>query len=389
MLDSDTQNRGFTPKAALVFTTIYDNPILETYLRNFIKYDRLDAVEVFLIPDRKTPGRVYDRCREVTMQGLQVTCPTMEEQEEFLSHLCLPPSFIPQNSDNRRNVGFLMALHSRVDFIISIDDDNYCLDEDFFGAHAVVCQDAVEAAVIDTSLGWYNICELLRFNRQGPVYPRGFPYYARHRPANPVHTTAQKSIHVNAGLWLQSPDLDAMSWLVNPAVSQSFPGQSVVLGRNVWTAVNTQNTALRAEAVAAYYYIMMGYPLLGGLPIDRYGDIMAGYFLQACMQHLGGSLRVGTPVAEHRRNRHDYLQDAMREIACLAIMEDLLPWITQQARLEGNSYSETYIALSYLLEDAVETFQGTLWNNSTRGYFHQTAHYMRKWATICQSLLGG
>ena len=73
MLDSDTQNRGFTPKAALVFTTIYDNPILETYLRNFIKYDRLDAVEVFLIPDRKTPGRVYDRCREVTMQGLQVT----------------------------------------------------------------------------------------------------------------------------------------------------------------------------------------------------------------------------------------------------------------------------------------------------------------------------
>ena len=58
----------------------------------------------------------------------------------------------------------------------------------------------------------------------------------------------------------------------------------------------------------------MGYEI-GGIAIDRYGDIFSGYFVQACARHLGGAIRVGTPVAEHRRNAHSYLQDATREWA--------------------------------------------------------------------------
>jgi hypothetical protein len=375
-------------KAAIVTTTIYDNDIIEGYFKNFQKYGRLDTAEVFVIPDRKTPARVYERCQELQSQGLRVTCPTLEEQETFLYRVGLHPDDIPYNSDNRRNIGFLMALESQVDFIISIDDDNFCLEDDFFGAHAIVCQKEVEAEVIDTSSGWYNICELLNFDHSGPVYPRGFPYFARHRQENVDIITARTAVHVNAGLWLQSPDIDGISWLVNPVSSQSHTGRSIVLGPNTWTPVNTQNTALQAEAVAAYYYIRMGYPLMGGLPIDRYGDIFAGYFLQACMHHLGGALRVGTPVVEHRRHGHDYLNDALREIACIALTEELLPWLTQEARLQGSTYREAYTSLSYLLEDAVETFHGRLWNDSTRGYFHQTAHFMRKWVRACQSLLG-
>ena len=135
--------------------------------------------------------------------------------------------------------------------------------------------------------------------------------------------------------------MDALSWLVKPRLSTAFLGPSVVLSGNTCRPVNTQNTALRSEAVAAYYYLRVNYPLLGGMLIDRYGDIFCGYFSQVCMHHLGGSLRVGIPICEHRRQSHNYLNDAIHELGCIAIMEDLLPWLTKEAKLEGNSYEKT------------------------------------------------
>jgi hypothetical protein len=376
-------------RGALVLTTIYDNNILEAYWKNFTEHNCLDSIEVYLIPDKKTPAAVYAKCQDIKQKGLRVTCPALDEQETFLSKVGLKPGFIPYNTDNRRNVGYLMALNAGVDFVISIDDDNYCIEsKNFFAEHSLVCENALDVEVIHTDSGWFNVCTLLHFDQPGPVYPRGFPYYARHQQDNLTRGLNKKSVHINTGLWLQAPDIDGISWLVNPVVSQSFCGQSVVLDRNIWTPLNTQNTSLRAEAIAAFYYIRMNYPLMGPVTIDRYGDIFAGYFVQACMHHLGGALRVGTPIAEHLRHGHNYLNDALREMSCLAIMEDLLPWLTQEAKLEGTTYPEAYQSLSFIMEDAVEGFTGRFWNDSTRGYFHQMAYSMRKWAKTCQSLLG-
>jgi len=377
------------PRGALVLTTIYDNSVLETYWQNLAKYHHLDSLEVFLIPDRKTPAAVYASCRELKQRGMRLKCPTLTEQEDFLTSVGLERAFVPYDSDNRRNVGYLMALAAGVDFLISIDDDNYCLEEDFFAAHALICGEAQETEVVATESGWFNICSLLQFDQAGPVYPRGFPYFARHRREDLTRRRAPKSIHFNVGLWLKSPDIDGISWLVNPVIAQSFRGPSLVLDNNIWSPINTQNTALRAEVVPAFYYLRMNYPLLGGLPIDRYGDIFAGYFAQACMHHLGGALRIGTPVAVHRRHSHNFLKDALQEMACLALMEDLLPWLTREAKLEGASYAESYVCLSALLEDAVERFTGSLWTGASRGYFHQVANFMRQWARCCSTLLGG
>lgn len=376
------------PHGALVVTTIYDTPILEAYQDNLARHQSLESIHVFLIPDRKTPHSMLARIPELRHRGLRVTCPSLSEQEDFLRRLGLPTGFIPYDSDNRRNVGFLMALDAGVDFVISIDDDNYCLEtEDFVAAHAMVCQEH-QGEMVSADSGWFNLCDLLEFDRPGPVYPRGFPYYARHRDNGVRRTSGAAPIHLNAGLWLTAPDVDGISWLVNPLWSRSFQGNSVVLDRGVWTPLNTQNTALRAEALPAYYYIRMNYPLLGGLPIDRYGDILSGYFIQACAHHLGGVMRVGTPLADHRRHSHNFLTDALREMACLALMEDLLPWLTREARLEGASYADAYECLSYSLQEAVEKFSSKLWNDVTRAFFHQTAYCMRTWLGACRSLLG-
>jgi glycosyltransferase involved in cell wall biosynthesis len=375
--------------SAMVLTTIFDTQVLDAYYENFNKYGHLDSVWVILITDRKTPSTIYYKCQELSSKGLRILCPTVGDQESFLSKVGLETFFIPYDSDNRRNVGFLMALEKEVDFIVSIDDDNYCINtDDFFKKHSIVLQGPVEAETVCSSSGWYNILHLLHFNKPGTNYPRGFPYFARHIDEKVVKRLSKASIHINAGLWLRDPDVDAISWLVNPMIGKAFSGPSIVLDKDTWTPLNSQNTSLKTEVIAAYYYVKMNYPLLGGMDIDRYGDIFSGYFCQACMRHLGGSLRIGTPIVEHRRNSHNYLNDAIREMAGIAVLEDLLPWLTKEAKLEGKTYPQSYVALSYLLEEAVEKFRGKFWNDPTRGYFHQTAYHMRKWSSVCQTIMG-
>jgi hypothetical protein len=373
------------PSAALVMTTIADPEILEDYRRNFERFGHLEHVKVFIIPDRKTPASAYDRCAQLRRSGMQVVCPTIEEQETYLRKFRNLARLIPYNSDNRRNIAFLMALESGADVMMSIDDDNYCLpDEDFFAGHSVARGDVVSGNEVHSSNGWFNICEMMDIRPDVNVYPRGFPYYARHQSVQISQAPAQGKVHMNAGLWLSEPDVDAMTWLVTPVRTIRMKGESILLGDKAWSPINTQNTGLSREVIVAYYYVRMGYPL-GGMPIDRFGDIVSGYFSQACVRHLGYKIRVGSPVAEHRRNSHNYMRDAANEFACIWAFEDFLQWLVD-VRLEGNNYTEAYTSLADLLEDAVESFSGTIWNDASRGYFHQMAYCMRQWIAACKEL---
>jgi len=374
-------------RASLVLTTIFEGPILETYFENFRKYGHLEQTEVILIPDRKTPAPVKDACDSLTARGLCCVCPSLEEQEAYLRRAGIPPEMIPYDSDNRRNVGYLMALESGTDFLITIDDDNYCVDsEDFFAAHSVVAQPPAEHDVAASSTGFLNICDLLEYAGPARVYPRGFPYVARHKPEQWQVEQRTADIHMNAGLWLRDPDVDAITWLVGPVRVSRFKGPSLTLAADTWAPVNSQNSALRRDAIAAYYFVRMGYNI-AGISIDRFGDIFSGYFTEACAKHLGGSIRFGSPVAEHRRNSHNYMKDAVREWACVVVLEDMLPWM-RETRLSGSSYAEAYLCLSHLMQDAVERFQGPLWTDGTRAYFHQMAYHMRLWLKACRAIGG-
>lgn len=377
-------------KGSIILTTIHEiDALLQSYFDNFQMYGRLEQVEVFVIPDRKTPRSVYESCRLLRNQGLRIHCPSLDEQEAFLRKIGIPPYFIPFDSDNRRNVGYLMALEGGADFIISIDDDNFAIiDQDFWAAHCVVCSDEVVAEVLSSSSGWFNPCTLLTFDHSLPLYPRGFPHYAR--CSDPALTQSERRVpvHVNVGLWIGDPDIDAMTWLVLPSRSLEFKGQPVVLDLDTWSPINSQNTALRREAIAAYYFVKMGYQLLNMPYIDRYGDIFSGYFLQKCVKHVGGYCRIGNPIVEHRRNTHDYLRDAAQELSGMMMIEELLPAL-MEIKLEGDSYCEAYVGLSYALEDLIETFKGLIWTDAAKGYFHQVGHHMRVWAKAVARLLGG
>src|SRR5262249_27535033 len=160
-----TLSPGFTTmslQAALVLTTIGDPALLEGYYANFAAHGHLEQVRAIVIPDRKTPAACFERCESLRQRGMRIECPNLEEQECFLRKLGFPAEMIPYDTDNRRNVGYLMALAGPMDFLISIDDDNFCPEqEDFFGEHAIVCGTQREVAIAETSEGWFNVCELL------------------------------------------------------------------------------------------------------------------------------------------------------------------------------------------------------------------------------------
>ena len=376
-------------QGSLVFTTINDPVILDDFHKNFQKFGHLEQMRAFVIPDKKSPAAIYQRCQRLREAGLRVTCPTLEEQEAYLTRVGFEPHLVPYNTDNRRNVGFLMALESGADFLISTDDDNFPhADEDVFAGHQIVCDDVAFAdETVESNTGWYNICDLLEFDRPVRTYARGFPYYARHQVEQLSTTPGKARVAINAGLWLDDADVNAISWLENPVHGQAYRGKSVILGKKTWSPINSQNTGLRRDVLASYFYVRMGYPL-SGVNIDRFGDILSGYFSLACARHLGETVRIGDPIADHRRNSHHYINDATNEWACAVLMEDFIRWLTEDAKLSGNTYAETYISLSYAIEDAVEKIQGRFWNDAARGFFHQTAYLMRRWAHVCNRLLG-
>ena len=89
-------------------------------------------------------------------------------------------------------------------------------------------------------------------------------------------------------------------------------------------------------------------------------------------------------MARHIRNTHNYLRDATQELACIAILEDLLLWVRER-RLDGKNYAETYVSLSHALE-AAAMFQGFIWTEEARQFFGSTAQSMREWVKACNCL---
>ena len=370
-------------KICIVVTTINTGEFLDDYCAQADAEGLRDRLRVVVIPDRKTPSELYQRCVQLAKRGFDVHCPNLAEQESYLKKFGQFGQLVPYNSDNRRNIGFLMALEWGCDVLLSIDDDNYCAGETY-DTVAQVCGDSITLPAVYSSDGWFNICEMLETEPNYRVYPRGFPYHKRHKVSEITYREESGTVRLNAGLWLQDPDVDAITWLAAPVRVSRFRGKSLLLGENVWSPINTQNTALHRDLVAGYYFVRMGYPL-AGMPIDRYGDIFSGYLVLACIQHMGHRVRVGTPVANHRRNAHNHMRDLAGELACIFVLEDFLAWLPT-ARLEGNTYSETYLSLADSIDDQVERFNGSIWTEATRGFFHQMTYCMRQWTSACRQV---
>jgi reversibly glycosylated polypeptide len=374
-------------ETAIVCTTIFEPAWLAGYLENLRAHGRDQDTAMIIIIDRKTPPTVAEAAAKARAQGYDVRLPSLDEQVEYLARLGAPADWVPWNTDNRRNIGFLMALESGAQRLISIDDDNYCLPgDDFVGSHAVVGQPA-GAVPLARGATWFNICGMLGMDTKATVHARGFPYAARRgehaklTPASKVPAVEKKRrVAINAGLWLSDPDVDAATRLTMRPDAQKVAVPAALMGPEVWTPINTQNTGLIREAVFAYYYVRMGYPLQG-LRIDRFGDILSGYFVQKVAKHLGDAIRLGAPVAEHRRSPHNLFKDLYFELAGMVIVEEMLPWLIE-LKLEGSDYAGAYRSLADAIAASASGYKGFIWDEGGREFLLDTARCMHTWLDV-------
>ena len=103
------------------------------------------------------------------------------------------------------------------------------------------------------------------------------------------------------------------------------------------------------------------------------------------MVHLGDGVRIGGPVAEHRRTPHNLFKDLYHELAGVVLLEDLLPWL-REAPLEGSNYAEATASLADALEAQAPRFTGFVWDEGGREFLAETAGLLRIWVDLVSRL---
>ena len=193
----------------------------------------------------------------------------LEVQQKFLRKFNGLSKIFTYNSLQRRNIGFLKAAEYDAKVIITLDDDNYIVNEKYLNYHSHLGK-TVNLREIKSSIGWFNPCSILRTNHKREIYMRGYPYSKRYIENKIIQKKGKGRVVLNMGLWKNDPDADAVTNLANPTKIVGLkPGYSnIMIGKGTTIPINTQNTAFLSEILPCCYDVIQGYSFKG-LRIDR------------------------------------------------------------------------------------------------------------------------
>ncbi len=370
------------PHMCLVITTINVPTLLEGYADNFEKHGHLKDVSTIIIGDRKTP---HEACRKLAQRlkgrGFDVCYVGLEEQEKYMDRFPKMKPLIPYNSDNRRNIGYLMAVEKGADILVAVDDDNFVSKDDWYDGHRLVGSRG-RFRTVACSNGWFNPCGLMDYEPERTIYARGYPYHKRWDHSRQTYTTEEGRVVLNGGLWLNDPDVDSLTRLTEPVRAVRVNEERVMLARGVLSPINTQNTAFHRDIVPAFYFVPVGDPV-GGLPVERYGDIWAGYFAKKLIDHLDDRITFGLPACDHRRNVHRLLHDLELEFWSVTLSDPLAEYLVKW-ELKGNNYCDCYLELADHLERA--EWPHKRMGGEVKAFFGRMAHAMRVWVETCRQV---
>jgi hypothetical protein len=364
------------PTYAIVVTTINGGGFIPVYLSNLREHGHLRDTRLYVVGDRKTPPSCRAAADAARREGMDCLYLGVEEQVAFLREFPGIDRIVPWNTDNRRNVGFVMALRDGAQTVITIDDDNLPVPgQDFVGGHAVTGRE-IEAPEFSASNGWYNLFDALDHTPAVRIWPRGYPYRLRTEDAV-ASRLARATVHVNAGLWLGDPDVDAITRIaIHPDV-KAMKLDRGLLAADTYSPINTQNTAIHRKSMPAYYYVLMHEPMHGSR-LNRFGDIWSGYFVQRCAKALGYAVAFGAPAVEQVRNDHDLFVDLREEYWGIVLSEHLSAWLTS-VQLPGSDYATVYGNLADRLAEYVGALEHPAVNGEVRAYFAKIRGAMHAW----------
>jgi len=269
--------------------------------------------------------------------------------------------------------------------IVTVDDDNFMTDADFIGHHLAVGTE-VEVPVVDHPSGWFNVCQRLTCDPPRRFYHRGYPKTQQDWDATGHRVETRKVRAVaTAGLWLETPDVDATTHLDEPirvvAMEPIGGSEACALAPGTWCPVSSQNAAFDASLLPAMYLPVM-LDRVRGYRIGRMDDIWMSYFLRAIADPRGESFLHGPPMVVQKRNPHNYLADLSQELAGYVLTEHLIGYLRAFSTTETTCQG-AYLDLIYHLRDAAEADASL--EPPEREYLRQLTFGMAAWHTAVTS----
>lgn len=282
-------------KLTVVTTTIHVPHFLTAYSEDARRFGH--DVDFIVIGDRKSPAETADFCRTIP------NCVYMDidAQREYMLRFPELWNHLPFDSFERRMIGILRAYETGADVMVTIDDDNLLATEDVFKWHKQI-GDEYELPMYRSTSGWFNICSLLKEENDVEFYHRGYSPRNRWKRGYEICNPRYCRPVVNAGLWYNNPDTDAITRLERPLNVIGFGSDdhdcgTVGLAPGTWSPFNCQNTALAREVIPAYFMS----PNIG-----RHSDIFASYVIARLAEHFGDVIAFGMPLANHARDTYPH-----------------------------------------------------------------------------------
>ena len=319
-------------KYALITTTIFVPKLLAEYVAQ-AKAQSITDLTIVVIGDLKTPAETQTFCEELgKTSGYTCEYYSPDQQVAYLSNQPELLAHLTWNSIMRRNIGILRGYELGADVIITIDDDNFIADKNYFEAFDAVAQETSWKAVASPD-GWFNVCSQLVEERGTTFFHRGYPTAPRTSHAAPSWGDVQGKAAIVAGFWMEEPDIDAAQRLACPVrVTGCLAPERFVLSHDTWSPFNSQNTGIRRDVVPAYFLS----PYIG-----RYDDIWASYIVTKIAHHLKDYIAFGRPIVRQDRNPHNYFKDFDAESVGMQLTDRVCLWL-RSVELTGNSYADCF-----------------------------------------------
>jgi hypothetical protein len=353
--------------SAIVTTTIYVPKLLDSYADDALRFKH--KVLFVVIGDKKTPPETAGYCENLAKRtGIPVEYFSIERQEEYLKKFPALAKHIPYNCIERRDIGLVYAYEQGCENIMTIDDDNLRVTEDYIGSHQV--SGTRKCEVISSSTSWVNVCRELKEKHGRTFYHRGFPMEMRNLEEKWTRKKKVVRPAANAGLWLGDPDVDALErlyWTNEPTEATKYVGTGqIALDFKNWSPFNSQNTAVRRDTLPAYFLS----PLVG-----RFSDIWGSYCFKYISDHLGEYVTFGVPMVKQERNPHNYWRDFDQERYGLALNMRFMEAL-QHVKLSAKDYKSCYAELT---EQFPKAFGSIKLADDERAFLEKYFEGMRVW----------
>lgn len=307
---------------------------LKAYASN-AKYYGHEDVDFIVVGDKKSPEGIAQLCASIE----DCTYLSPEDQDKYLhsaGHYELR-DHLPWNTIARRNVGHLMAYERGADVIIMLDDDNLATSHDFITQHGITGTTG-SCRSLSSRSGWLNVCDALEEEHGVRFYARGYPPAQRWNDGSVTSQGDEVTVAVNAGLWINDPDIDAITRLerrlITTGIKPNWP-QKFALYPGTWSPWNCQNTAISRAALPSYFLS----PYTG-----RHLDIWASYITTRIAEHFGESIAFGAPLAFHDRSPHNLYSDLRAELPWIEQTDELCDTL-RRIQVNGASYHEALFGL--------------------------------------------